>query len=79
MIYHKIYIKEQELKKNPVRMNVKKMEALENIKHLLSKVDNTAEMIPSTDYRRLSILLSLLKGERLNRHEKIVLKEIVEA
>jgi hypothetical protein len=60
-------------------MSVKKMEALENIKHLLSKVDNTAEMIPSTDYRRLSILLSLLKGERLNRHEKIVLKEIVEA
>jgi hypothetical protein len=78
MIYHKIYVKEQELKKNPDRTNKKKIEALENIKYLLSKVDNTAEVIPSTDYRKLSILLSFLKGDRLNRHEKIVLKEIIE-
>ena len=75
MIYHKIYIKELELKK---RRDKKKQDALENIKKLLGKVDNTAEVVPATDYRRLSILLSFLKGDRLNRYEKIVLKEIVE-
>jgi len=78
MIYHKIYVKEQELKKNLDRTNKKKIEALENIKWLLNKVDNTAEVIPSTDYLKLSILLSLLKGDRLSRHERVVLKEIIE-
>ncbi len=75
MIYHKIYIKELELKK---RKDKKKQDALESIKKLLSKVDNSAEVVPATDYRRLSILLSFLKGDRLSRYEKIVLKEIVE-
>jgi len=78
MIYHKIFIKEQELKKRLDQKDEKKLEALNTIKELLGKVDNKAEVIPSTNYKKLSLMLSFLKGDRLNRYEKLVLKEIIE-
>jgi len=79
MIYHKIYIKEQVLKKKLEKKDKKKLEALNSIKELLSKVDNSAEVIPATNYRKLSLMLSFLKGDRLNRYEKLVLREIIDA
>ena len=79
MIYHKLFIKEQELANMPDKKDKKKQEALESIKKLLSKVDNSAEVIPATDYQKLSLFLSFLKGDRLNRYEKEILKEIIKS
>ena len=77
MIYHKIFILEQELQTH-LKEGRKKEKALNNIKALLRKVDNNAEVVPAKDIKKLSLLLSFLKEKPLSRYEKMVLKEIVE-
>ena len=76
MIYHKIFVLEQELMTHS-KEDQKKEKALSNIKMLLMKVDNNAEVVPAKDFNKLSHLLSFLKEKPLSRYEKIVLKEIV--
>jgi len=76
MIYHKIFILEQELQTH-LKDGRKKEKALNNIKVLLRKVDNNVEVVPAKDIKKLSLLLSFLKEKPLSRYEKIMLKEII--
>ncbi len=76
MIYHKIFILEQELQTH-LKEGRKKEKALNSIKQLLNKVDNNVEVVPAKDIKKLSLLLSFLKEKPLSRYEKIMLKEIV--
>jgi hypothetical protein len=76
MIYHKIFILEQELQMH-LREGRRKKKALNNIKQLLNKVDNSAEVVPAKDMNQLKLFLSFLKGKPLSRYEKIVIQEIV--
>ena len=76
MIYQKIYILEQELQTH-LKEGRKKEKALNNIKALLRRVDNNVEVVPASNIKKLSLLLSFLKEKPLSRYEKIVLKEIV--
>jgi hypothetical protein len=78
MIYHKIFILEQELQTH-LKEGRKKEKALNNIKSLLKRVDNNVEVVPAKDYNQLSLLISFLKEKPLSRYEKMVLKEIVDA
>lgn len=78
MIFQKIFILEQELQKH-LREGRKKEKAINNIKTLLKRVDNNAEVVPAKDYNKLILLMSFLKEKPLSRQEKMVLKEIVEA
>lgn len=78
MIYQKIYILEQELQTH-LKEGRKKEKALNNIKALLRKVDNNVEVVPASNIKKLSLLLSFLKEKPLSRYEKIMLKEIVSA
>ena len=77
MIYHKIFILEQELQTH-LKEGRKKEKALNNIKALLRRVDNNVEVVPASNIKKLSLLLSFLKEKPLSRYEKIVLKDIVE-
>jgi len=77
MIYHKIYMLEQELQTH-LKEGRKKEKALNNIKVLLRRVDNNVEVVPASNIKKLSLLLFFLKEKPLSRHEKNVLKEIVE-
>ena len=76
MIYHKIFILEQELQTH-LKEGRKKEKALNNIKALLRRVDNNVEVVPASNIKKLSLLLSFLKEKPLSRYEKIMLKEIV--
>ena len=76
MIYQKIFILEQELQTH-LKEGRKKEKALNNIKALLRRVDNNAEVVPASNIKKLSLLLSFLKEKPLSKYEKIVLKEIV--
>ena len=76
MIYQKIYILEQELQTH-LKEGRKKEKALNNIKALLRRVDNNVEVVPASNIKKLSLLLSFLKEKPLSRYEKIMLKEIV--
>jgi hypothetical protein len=76
MIYQKIYILEQELQTH-LKEGRKKEKALNNIKVLLRRVNNNAEVVPAKDYTKLSHLLSFLKEKPLSKYEKLVLKELV--
>jgi len=76
MIYHKIFILEQELQTH-LKDGRKKEKALNNIKALLRRVDNNVEVVPASNIKKLSLLLSFLKEKPLSRYEKIMLKEIV--
>lgn len=78
MIFHKIFILEQELQTH-LKEGRKKQKALNNIKQLLNQVNSNAEVVPAKDLRRLSLMLSCLKGKRLSRYENLVLKEIIDA
>ncbi len=78
MIFQKIFILEQELQTH-LREGRKKKKALDNIKSLLKRVDNNAEVVPAKDYNKLSLIMSFLKEKPLSRYEKMVLKEIVDA
>lgn len=76
MIYQKIFILEQELQTH-LKEGRKKEKALNNIKALLRRVDNNVEVVPASNIKKLSLLLSFLKEKPLSRYEKIMLKEIV--
>ena len=76
MIYQKIFVLEQKLHMN-LKEGRKKKKALINIKSLLKRVDNNAEVVPASNIKKLSLLLSFLKEKPLSRYEKIVVNEIV--
>ena len=76
MIYHKIFVLQQELKTH-IKQDRKREKALSNIKKLLMKVDNNAEVVPASNIKKLSLLLSFLKEKPLSRYEKIVIGEII--
>jgi hypothetical protein len=78
MIFQKIFILEQELQTH-LREGRKKEKALNNIKTLLKRVDNNAEVVPAKDYNQLSLLISFLKEKPLSKYEKMVLKNLVDA
>jgi len=67
---------EQELQTH-LKEGRKKEKALNNIKALLRRVDNNVEVVPASNIKKLSLLLSFLKEKPLSRYEKIVLKELV--
>ena len=78
MIYQKIFITESQIKE-AIEADMKRMNALENIKKLLTKVDNHAETIPTSNPERLHSLLEELKESRLSTEEERMLDEIVRA
>ncbi len=54
-----------------------KLAAIRNIRNLLLHLDLNAEVIPANNASRLQNLLSSLKGEDLDREEKLLVEELV--
>lgn len=54
-----------------------KLKAIATVKDLLSQVDHDAEIIPHNNVEKLSRLLTSLKGEPLNKEERLLVEEIV--
>jgi hypothetical protein len=76
MIYQRIISKEMELKSVLSEAN-EKLESIDNIKKLLSKIDNKVEYIAFTNYEKVKALLEELKGERLSEVEDEIVKEVI--
>jgi hypothetical protein len=76
MIYQRIISKEMELKSVLSEAN-EKLESIDNIKKLLSKIDDKVEYIALNNYEKVKALLEELKGERLSEVEDEIVKEVI--
>jgi len=76
MIYQRIISKEMELKSVLSEAN-EKLESIDNIKKLLSKIDDKVEYIALNNYEKVKALLEELKGERLSEGEDEIVKEVI--
>ena len=77
MIYQKLFTTEQRIKKG-MKIERKKIKALERIKHMLQQLDHNAETMLVSDMEKLQAVLSDLKQASLSKYEKIVLREMYE-
>lgn len=63
---------------NKIKSEYRKIETVKNFKKLLNQIDFTAEVVPTEDSKRLTKVLTSLKGKALNRSESKLVVEIAD-
>ncbi len=62
---------------NKINSEYRKIETVRNFKKLLNQIDFTAEVVPTEDSKRLTKVLTSLKGRTLNGSESKLVEEII--
>ena len=75
MLYEKIFLAEQRMK-STVRVNISKLEILENIKEYVNRIDSETELLTIKNVKKLSTTISNLKGAALNDDEIELIHEV---
>jgi len=75
MILQRIFTKEL---KQKLSTNKQKLEALENIKKYINKIDHSFEVVSTGDLSKLHSLFVDLKESELSKEEVMMVKEVFE-
>ena len=78
MIYHKIFIAEQKIKKD-LRISDEKLITIERIKGFLNQIDDKVEFITVSSLGDMTSVVSDLKGDELSDSEEDMIEEIFNA
>ena len=78
MIYHKIFIAEQKIKKD-LKTSNEKLETIGHIKDFLNRIDDKVEFIKVSKLIDMTRVISELKGGQLSDNEEDMIEEIFNA
>ena len=63
--------------KYKINSEYRKLETVRNFRELLHEIDFSSEIVPVEDIEKLTDLLTLLKGNELNKCEVSLIKELI--
>ena len=64
--------------KYKINSEYRKIETVRSFRELLNNIDFSSEIVPLEDFEKLTNLLTFLKGDKLNKCEMTLVKELID-